>query len=117
MTTWTPDTDDCEIEISDEPATRGQIVGWAKDRSGKIMRPSGVHGTAADVLAENQRKNRVMSDAETAYPSDELTWSIAPSDRAVEVRFVDDNRISPRNKRDLEDSLVATYGMGKVRVI
>lgn len=109
MTIWTPDTDDCQIEISDDPATRGQIVGF--------IRASKVHATPADVLAENQRKNRICADVEAAgVKRESFVWSISPTDRAVVITVVDGS-LTGTQKARLEDDLEAKSGTGTVRVV
>jgi hypothetical protein len=80
MTVWTPDTDpSCQIEISDDPATRGQIV--------RFVKPSLVHATPEEVAAENINKNVTWEAAKTAVRGKEVTWEIL-SDRSIKLTVV-----------------------------
>ena len=108
MTTWTPDTDDCQIEISDAPETQGQFIGWANGKASKV------HSSTVDVLAENQRKNRICADVEAAQAGKRYVWSI-PEDRAVVVTFLD--TVPSPQKTSLQTTLQTKYGVDKVRVV
>lgn len=105
MTTWTPDTDDCQIEISDDPRTKGEIIGFVSKKESKV------HATPADVLAENRLKNSVWT--EVLRVTEKCVWSIAP-DRAVVVTFIESATAMERS--DLATSLESKYP-GKTRVV
>lgn len=77
MTVWTPDTDNCQIEISD---VDGSFVRFVPGKESKV------HPTPNDVVTENRRKNAIYSDVEaTLGAGANFSWSINPSDRVVEI--------------------------------
>jgi hypothetical protein len=85
MTLWSPDTCDCQIEISDEPSTRGQVV-----RHLKVCK---VHADRAEdhnaVLAENRNKNIVCAEVEKAgLTLTDYIWIIG-EDRKTEIHVLD----------------------------
>lgn len=86
MTLWTPDTDNCQVEIADNGPDKGKPV--------RFIRASAVHATPEAVMAENQKKNAVVAEINKALGNDArgeplgFSWAIN-SDRSIEITLDD----------------------------
>jgi hypothetical protein len=93
MTLWSPDTCGCQIEISDDPATRGQVIRHVKKC------PDHQNSDHHDVLAENKQKNAALSALVAALPGDiDLTdpalWTVVGKDAARKVVITLPDKVS-----------------------